>query len=113
MELGERKHLIRDHLIHTREELLDVIGQMQPSDWERPVQAVEGGWKVKQVLLHLATSESGQIKLGQAIAAGQPAVPDDFDLNRYNLRSTLPVKFTNDPTGAPNHCCDSNSLLPG
>ncbi len=86
MELGERKHLIRDHLIHTREELLEVIGQMQPSGWERPVQAVEGGWKVKQVLLHLATSESGQIKLGQAIAAGQATVPDDFDLNRYNRR---------------------------
>ena len=86
MELGARKHLIRDHLIHTREELLEVIGQMRPPDWEQPAQTVEGGWKVKQVLLHLATSESGQIKLGQAIAAGQPTVPDDFDLNRYNRR---------------------------
>jgi hypothetical protein len=86
MELSERRHLIRDHLGHTREELLEVIGQMQPSDWERPVQAVEGGWQVKQVLLHLATSESGQINTGKAIAAGQPIVPDDFDLNRYNNR---------------------------
>jgi len=86
MELSERKHLIFDHLIHTREELWVVIGQMQPSDWEQPVQAVEGGWKVKQVLLHLATSESGQINAGKAIAAGQPSVPDDFDLNRYNNR---------------------------
>ena len=86
MELGERKHLIHDHLIHTREELLEVIGQMETADWERPVQAVEGGWTVKQVLLHLATSESGQIKSGKAIAAGQPTVPDDFDLNRYNSR---------------------------
>jgi hypothetical protein len=47
---------------------------------------VEGGWKVKQVLLHLAMSESGQINAGKAIAAGQPTVPDDFDLNRYNRR---------------------------
>ena len=86
MELGERKHLIRDHLSHTREELLEVIRQMRPSDWEQPVQAVEGGWKVKQVLLHVATSESGQLAAGKAIAAGQPTVPDDFDLNRYNRR---------------------------
>ena len=86
MELGERKHLIRDHLSHTREELLEVIGKMRPSDWEQPVQAVEGGWKVKQVLLHVATSESGQLAAGKAIAAGQPTVPDDFDLNRYNRR---------------------------
>jgi hypothetical protein len=86
MELGERKHLIHDQLIHTREELLEVIGQMETADWERPVQAGEGGWTVKQVLLHLATSESGQLAAGKAIAAGQPTVPDDFDLNRYNRR---------------------------
>jgi hypothetical protein len=86
MELGERKHLIHDHLIRTREELLEVIGQMDTADWDRPVQSAEGGWTVKQALLHLATSESGQILTGKAIAAGQPTVPDDFDLDRYNKR---------------------------
>ena len=86
MELSERKHLIHDHLIRTREALLEVIGQMDTTDWDRPVQSAEGGWTVKQALLHLATSESGQILTGKAIAAGQPTVPDDFDLNRYNKR---------------------------
>jgi uncharacterized damage-inducible protein DinB len=86
MELSERKHLIHDHLLRTREDLLEVIGQLQPSDWDRAVQSVEGGWTVKQALLHIATSENGQIKTGQAITAGQPTVPDDFDLNRYNKR---------------------------
>ena len=86
MELSERKHLIHDHLIRTREALLEVIGQMETADWDRPVQSVEGGWTVKQALLHLATSESGQVLTGKAIAAGQPTVPDDFDLNRYNKR---------------------------
>ncbi len=86
MELAERKHLIHDHLLHTREELLEVIGQMQPADWDRPVQSVEGGWTVKQMLLHIATAENGQINTGKAIIAGQPTVPDDFDLNRYNRR---------------------------
>jgi uncharacterized damage-inducible protein DinB len=86
MDLSERKHLIHDHLNHTREELLEVIGQMQPADWDRRVQSAEGGWTVKQMLLHLATSESGQINTGKAIAAGQSTVPDDFDLNRYNNR---------------------------
>jgi uncharacterized damage-inducible protein DinB len=86
MELSERKHLIHDHLLRTREDLLEVIGQLQPSDWDRAVQSVEGGWTVKQALLHIATSENGQILTGKAIAAGQPTVPDDFDLNRYNRR---------------------------
>lgn len=86
MNLTERKHLIHDHLIRTREATLELVGQMDMHDWDRPVQTAEGGWTVKQMLLHLATSESGQIKTGQAIAAGQPTVPDDFDLNRYNKR---------------------------
>jgi hypothetical protein len=50
------------------------------------VQSAEGGWTVKQAMLHIATSETGQINTGKAIAAGQPTVPDDFDLNRYNRR---------------------------
>ncbi|HTP07030.1 MAG TPA: DinB family protein [Anaerolineae bacterium] len=86
MELSERKHLIHDHLIRTREETLELIGQMDVHDWDRPVQTVEGGWTVKQMMLHIATSENGQIRTAQAIAAGQPTVPDDFDLNRYNRR---------------------------
>lgn len=86
MTLSERKHALHDHLIHTREHLLEVIGQLQPADWDRPVQSVEGGWTVKQALLHIATSESGQIGTGKAIATDQPTVPDDFDLNRYNNR---------------------------
>ena len=71
MELGERKHLIHEQLLRTREELLQVIGQLQPSDWDRPVQSTDGGWTVKQMLLHLATAENGQLSTGKAIAAGQ------------------------------------------
>jgi hypothetical protein len=38
------------------------------------------------MMLHLATAETGQMSTAKAIAAGQPTVPDDFDLNRYNNR---------------------------
>ena len=86
MTLSERKHRLHDHLIRTREELLEVIGQLQPADWDKVVQSDEGGWTVKQALLHIATSESGQINTGKAIAADKPTIPVDFDLNRYNAR---------------------------
>lgn len=86
MPRSERKHLLHDHLIHTREHLLEVIGQLQPADWDTPVQAVAGGWTVKQTLLHIATSEGGQLGVGQAIATDQPTGRDDFDLDRYNRR---------------------------
>jgi hypothetical protein len=82
----DRKHQLREHLNTTREALLEIVGNLQPDDWNKQVQGDDGHWTVKQVMLHLATSETGQIATGKSIAAGQPTVPDDFDLNRYNNR---------------------------
>lgn len=82
----DRQHQLRDHLNATREALLKIIGNLRPDDWNKQVQGDDGQWTVKQVMLHLATSETGQIATGKAITAGQPTVPDDFDLNRYNNR---------------------------
>jgi DinB superfamily len=86
MKMDDRKHQLHDHLNATREAVLKIIGNMQPDDWNLQVQGDDGRWTVKQVMLHLATSETGQIATGRAIVAGQPTVPDDFDLNRYNNR---------------------------
>lgn len=86
MTLDERKHQLREHLTAARQTLLALLEPLPAADWERPVQTEDGGWTVKQVVLHIATSESGQLGTGKAIAAGQPTVPDDFDLNRYNVR---------------------------
>ncbi len=84
--MDDRKHQLHDHLNATRETLLKIIGNMQTDDWNLQVQGEDGRWTVKQVMLHLATSETGQIATGRSIVAGQPTVPDDFDLNRYNNR---------------------------
>jgi hypothetical protein len=86
MKMDDRKHQLHDHLNATREAVLKIIGNMQPDDWNLQVQGEDGQWTVKQVMLHLATSETGQIATGRSIVAGQPTVPDDFDLNRYNNR---------------------------
>jgi hypothetical protein len=84
--MDDRKHQLRDHLNATREPLLKIIAGLQLEDWDKQVQGDDGQWTVKQVMLHLATSETGQIATGRSIVAGQPTVPDDFDLNRYNKR---------------------------
>jgi len=86
MTLDERKSALRDYLTATRADLRALLENLPTADWERPVQSAEGGWTVKQALLHLWTSETGQTATGKAIAAGQPTVPDDFDLHRYNNR---------------------------
>ena len=82
----DRKHRIKDHLNHTREELLELVGQLTPDDWERQVQAEDGHWTLQQMMLHVAIAEVGQIKTATSIIAGQSNVPDDFDLDRYNRR---------------------------
>ncbi len=84
--MDDRKHQLHDHLNATREAVLKIIGNMQPDDWNLQVQGDDGRWTVKQVMLHLATSETGQIATGRSIVAGRPTVADDFDLNRYNNR---------------------------
>jgi hypothetical protein len=84
--LADRKHELRDHLNATREALLKIVGSLQPEDWERKVQGDDGQWTLKQVMLHLATSETGQIGTGRAMIAEKQTIPDDFDLNRYNNR---------------------------
>ena len=84
--LADRKHELRDHLNATREALLKIVGSLQPDDWERKVQGDDGQWTLKQVMLHLATSETGQIGTGRAMMAEKQTIPDDFDLNRYNAR---------------------------
>jgi uncharacterized damage-inducible protein DinB len=86
MSLSERKRVLNDHLSETRGQLFQVIAQLQPGDWAKAVQSTEGDWTAKQALLHIADAESGQIRIGRAIAAGEPTVPDDFDPNRYNNR---------------------------
>jgi hypothetical protein len=86
MTMTDRKHQLHDHLNATREALLNIVGDLQPDDWNKQVQGDDGHWTVRQMMLHLATSESGQIGTGKSIVAGQPTVPDDFDLNRYNTR---------------------------
>lgn len=86
MTLSERKRVLNDHLDETRAQLVQVIAQLRPVDWAKAVQSTEGDWTAKQALLHIADAEPGQIRIGRAIAAGEPTVPDDFDPHRYNNR---------------------------
>ncbi len=84
--LADRKHELHDHLNATREVVLELVGTLQPEDWERKVQGDDGLWTVKAVMLHIATSETGQLGTAKAIIEGKSTVPDDFDLNRYTNR---------------------------
>lgn len=44
-------------------------------------------WRVREVVAHLADAEQGLLGQAQRVAAGKPALPQGFDLARWNRRA--------------------------
>lgn len=63
--------------------VLDQVGDR----WETQIYTDGAGWNARQLLVHLAITEQGQVNTVMAVAEGKNPVPEDFDLNRYNQRS--------------------------
>ncbi len=62
-----------------------ILSRLGEADWERQVYSDEGGaWTVRDLLGHLADAERGQLGQLRRLAAGQPTLPDGFDLDRWN-----------------------------
>src|SRR5882672_2162697 len=78
----ERNAAIRDDLVEAQRDLLDVLDRVGPDDWPRP--SPNEGWTVRDLLIHLTTSESGFVGTLRRMAAGEGGVPADFDPNRWN-----------------------------
>src|SRR3982074_2880149 len=78
----ERIAAIRDDLVDAQRNLLDVLDRVGPDDWLRP--SPNEGWTVRDLLIHLTTSESGFVGTLRRMAAGEGGVPADFDPNRWN-----------------------------
>jgi uncharacterized protein (TIGR03083 family) len=79
----DRKAAIRADLIDAQRALLDALDRVGPEDWERRSPSNEG-WMVRDLLVHLTTSEAGFVPTLRRMAAGEGGVPADFDPNRWN-----------------------------
>jgi uncharacterized protein (TIGR03083 family) len=80
--LQDRKVTIRSELVSAQQDLLGVLNRVGPDDWQRPTP--NEGWTVRDLLVHLTTSESGFVPTLKKMAAGEGGVPRDFDPNRWN-----------------------------
>lgn len=88
-----RRQITADHAVS-----LAILKALTPEQWTQPVPSDEGAaWTARDVLAHLAVSESGQLGQITRCLAGEVTVPDDFDLNRFNRGS---VKKRADKTPA-------------
>jgi uncharacterized protein (TIGR03083 family) len=78
-----RKAAIREDLVGAQRALLDALDRVGPDDWLRRSPTNEG-WMVRDLLVHLTSSESGFVPTLRRMAAGEGGVPADFDPNRWN-----------------------------
>lgn len=68
----------------SREALFKVLGGLSPEQWQETVFAEGETWTVATVLAHLVESERGMSIHVHKIRKGEPTIPEDFDLERWN-----------------------------
>jgi len=83
---NNKKELIINKLVETRQELLALLHGLEERQWETVVYAEGSNWTVIDLLRHLVDGERGMTRLMMQIQAGGEGTPPDFDLSRWNER---------------------------
>jgi uncharacterized protein (TIGR03083 family) len=78
----ERLRSLRDDLVEAQSALLEALDNVGPDDWLTP--SPNEGWTIRDLLVHVTTSESGFVPTLRRMAAGEGGVPADFDPDRWN-----------------------------
>lgn len=81
------KEKIRAKLDEARDEMNRVLDQVGDR-WEQQVYSDGLAWSVRQVLVHVADADRGHNRQAMGYAEGQQVIPPDFDVQRYNTRTT-------------------------
>lgn len=85
--MSERKENIKARLNTTRaflDQVLDQVGER----WQQQIYSDGLAWNVRQIVVHLADAERGHYNQVTNIAEGVNIIPEDFDIERYNRRTT-------------------------
>jgi hypothetical protein len=82
-----RQETIVSELTRARARLHHILAGAKGDDWDRQVQDEDQHWTVRQVVIHLTDAQRGMFGQMRKIAAGEEAIPADFDLNRWNRRT--------------------------
>jgi hypothetical protein len=85
--MSERIAKIQSQLDESRDYLNTVLDQVGDR-WDEQVYADGLAWNVRQVVNHLVDSDRGHNNQAMNIAEGRDIIPEDFDIQRYNRRTT-------------------------
>ncbi|MFO7661318.1 MAG: DinB family protein [Chloroflexota bacterium] len=85
--VSEKAAGIKEKLSDTREELIDLAGELTDDQWNLAVFGEDSDWQVIDIVRHVADSERGMTNLMKQIKEGRDGVPPDFDIDRWNRRA--------------------------
>jgi uncharacterized protein (TIGR03083 family) len=85
--MSQRVQQVREQLAASRSYLERVLEQVGDR-WEEQVYTEGTGWTVRQLVNHLADADRGHNAQVMNIAQGVDIIPEDFDVQRYNRRTT-------------------------
>jgi hypothetical protein len=85
--VSEKAAGIKEKLNETREELIDLAGELTDDQWNLAVFGEDSDWRVIDIVRHVADSERGMTNLMKQIKEGRDGVPPDFDIDRWNRRA--------------------------
>lgn len=83
--LDDRRTRVRVKMEEARHELVDLLQSLTPEQMELPTR--NEGWKVRQVVIHIAQAEGGMLPIAQRILERDPQqreLAQSIDLARYN-----------------------------
>jgi uncharacterized protein (TIGR03083 family) len=82
--MTETLHHWQTQLAAARQQLLAVLNNLTPEQWQTPVYSHGDTWTVATVVTHLIDSERGMSIQAHRARKGEETLPESFDINRWN-----------------------------
>jgi uncharacterized protein (TIGR03083 family) len=82
--MADRKEKVLEKLAKIRQELLDLVAEVDEAGWERKVWSESEEWRVSDLFRHIVGAEPSMAKLIENIRDGGKGASPEFDLARWN-----------------------------
>ena len=83
--MNARAQELHDFVAAAHAETWAVLSRLSPVELDAELYTgAETGWKIRDAVAHLADAERGLLGQIRRLVAGEPTLPEGFDLNRWN-----------------------------
>ena len=82
--MNDRKEKVLEKLTRVRQQLLQLVAEVDDAGWERKIYSDSDQWQVSDLFRHIVDAEPGMTGFIKNVRDGGYGVPPDFDLARWN-----------------------------